>query len=236
MSVMSRVVACALACVLVPSLFAQQADDPFGGATRAAPEAVAPSPGESGGAVDWEERIEAALAAPLTAPLEFVETPLNQVLSILSEEYGIQIVIDNSAFDALAISPDTDVSISIRNMSLASALDLILKSPALEDVVYIVDHEVLLITSRDEADARIQVRVYRVDDLIRDEQSGELDFDSIIDLILATISQNSWQENGTGEGEVQPLKPGILVIAQTRRVHQQITELLAEIRKAKSRH
>ena len=113
-----------------------------------------------------EQRIEEALRSQLRAPLEFVETPLNAIMEIISEEYGIQIVLDNSALDALAISPDTEVTVNLRSISLRSALELMLKSPATEDLTYIIDNEVLLITSQDEADARLTVKVYPVADLV----------------------------------------------------------------------
>lgn len=35
------------------------------------------------------------------------------------------------------------------------------------------------------------------------------DFDSLIDLIISTVSADSWMENGTGEGEIQPFPTGV---------------------------
>ncbi|MGI9428285.1 MAG: DUF1598 domain-containing protein [Bythopirellula sp.] len=35
------------------------------------------------------------------------------------------------------------------------------------------------------------------------------DFDSLIDLITSTVEADSWMENGTGEGEVQPFPTGV---------------------------
>jgi hypothetical protein len=39
------------------------------------------------------------------------------------------------------------------------------------------------------------------------------DFDSLIDLITSTVDNESWQENGTGEGEIMPFPSGVWVDA-----------------------
>lgn len=58
------------------------------------------------------------------------------------------------------------------------------------------------------------------------------DFDSLIDLIISTVEHDSWMENGTGEGEIQPFPTNLsLVISQTQRVHEQIADLLQQLRR-----
>ena len=58
------------------------------------------------------------------------------------------------------------------------------------------------------------------------------DFDSLIDLIISTVEHESWMENGTGEGEIQPFPTNLsLVISQTQRVHEQIADLLEQLRR-----
>ncbi|WP_428308715.1 DUF1598 domain-containing protein [Lacipirellula sp.] len=39
--------------------------------------------------------------------------------------------------------------------------------------------------------------------------AASADFDSLIDLITSTVDVESWQENGTGQGEVQPFPNGV---------------------------
>jgi hypothetical protein len=79
--------------------------------------------------------------------------------------------------------------------------------------------------------------VYPVGDLITpldEPDSAELrqqGFDRLIDLIVSTIEHDSWAEHGTGEGKIQPFgAQQSLVIAQTRRVHEQISDLLKQLR------
>ncbi len=59
----------------------------------------------------------------------------------------------------------------------------------------------------------------------------EADFDELIELIVSTIEHDSWMENGTGEGEIQPFPSNhSLIISQTQRVHEQIADLLEQLR------
>lgn len=184
-----------------------------------------------------ERRIEAALDSPQRAPFDFVAQPLSDVVRIVSDDYDIPIMIDVAALDAVASSPDVEVTTSIANVTLRSALELMLKSVGEGDLTYIVDNEVLMITTLEEAEKRLEIRVYVVNDLVREGSSlvwtDDADFDPLIDVIIATVESDSWLENGTGEGEVQPLSPGMLVVAQTRRVHERIADLLQQIREAK---
>jgi hypothetical protein len=184
-----------------------------------------------------EERIELQLTQPLRSPLDFIETPLNTIMEVIGEEYEIPVQFDTAALDAVAQSPETEVTLNVRNVSLRSALDLIFRRT--EDLTYIVDNEVLLITTEDEANTRREVRVYRVDDLlVPDAGAGLLasdaDYDSLVDLIVANVEGESWSENGTGQGEIQPFAPGMVVVSQTRRVHEQIESLLEDLRDTKA--
>ncbi|MCA9233827.1 MAG: VWA domain-containing protein, partial [Planctomycetales bacterium] len=111
-----------------------------------------------------ESRIYDALRKPLVAPLEYIETPLNQITAALQEDYNIPIVFDKAALDTLAISPEVEITVNLSNITLRSALELMLKE--VEDLTYIIDNEVLLITSADEAEQRLQVKVYPVADLV----------------------------------------------------------------------
>jgi hypothetical protein len=98
---------------------------------------------------------------------------------------------------------------------------------------------VLLITTPEEAEQRLEVRIFRVDDLVRRKGAEEnlyedADYDALIDIIAASIEHDSWMENGTGQGEISPFPPGILVISQTRRVQQQVEDFLDRLRATKA--
>lgn len=81
------------------------------------------------------------------------------------------------------------------------------------------------------------VKTYPVADLVTPVGGNvpsklPLDFDPLIDLIVSTIEHESWMENGTGEGEIRPFPSNAsLVISQTQRVHEQIADLLQQLRR-----
>ncbi len=58
------------------------------------------------------------------------------------------------------------------------------------------------------------------------------DFDSLIDLIVSTVAADSWAENGGGEAEIRPFPTNLsIVISQTEAVHEEIADLLTQLRK-----
>jgi general secretion pathway protein D len=62
--------------------------------------------------------------------------------------------------------------------------------------------------------------------------AANADFDSLIDLITSTVAQDTWAENGGGQAEVRPFPTNLsLVISQTQAVHEQIADLLSQLRR-----
>ncbi|HZZ30306.1 MAG TPA: hypothetical protein VFE46_20070 [Pirellulales bacterium] len=60
---------------------------------------------------------------------------------------------------------------------------------------------------------------------------AQADFDTLIDLITSTIAPQSWSEMG-GPGTIQGYDTNLsLVVSQTQEVHEQIADLLAQLRK-----
>jgi hypothetical protein len=185
---------------------------------------------------DAERRIDEALASQLRSPLDFVETPISTVMTAIAEEYDIPIQFDTMALDAVAQSPETEVSITISNVSLRAALELLLEN--VSDVTYLIDNEVLLITTKDEAQSRPEVRVYRVDDLVRHDRGelhGQIDperVQSLRRIIVTNVDKESWADSKHGKGEICVFASDLFVVTQTRRVHDQIEEVLAKLRGA----
>jgi len=60
---------------------------------------------------------------------------------------------------------------------------------------------------------------------------SQADFDSLIELITSTIEAESWRENG-GLGEIAPFPTNLsLVIRQTQDIHEDIVDLLEQLRR-----
>lgn len=108
-----------------------------------------------------EKRIEEALRSP--TQIEFVETPLSDVVDYLRDYHKIEIQLDKKALGDVNIGTDTPVTKTLRGISLKSALRLMLRELQL---TYIIQDEVLLITTPEEAEARLVTKVYPVADLV----------------------------------------------------------------------
>ena len=71
-----------------------------------------------------EKRIHDALKSP--TQLEFIETPLSDVIDYLKDYHNIEIQLDNKALTDVGIGSDTPVTKNLKGISLRSALRLLL--------------------------------------------------------------------------------------------------------------
>jgi hypothetical protein len=176
-------------------------------------------------------KIKQALRGSLKSEgLEFTDTTLEEVVIFLEEEYGIPVEINTGALEEIGIDVQKPVTRSLHGISLGAALRLLLHPIQL---TYIVQDEVLIITTPEEAERHLVTCVYDVRDLLPQARNGA-DFDSLIDTIVSCIATESWAENGGGEADIRPLQPGFLVVSQTAPVHDEIRELLNIVRQMKS--
>ncbi|MEO0529959.1 MAG: hypothetical protein AAF266_05195 [Planctomycetota bacterium] len=62
--------------------------------------------------------------------------------------------------------------------------------------------------------------------------AASADFDSLIELITSTVASDTWAENGGGEAEIRPFPTNLsLVVSQTQSVHEEIADLLEQLRR-----
>lgn len=184
------------------------------------------------------KNIERALKGPLhSSGLDFTEQPLNDVINMLQEDYGIPILLDKPALDTSGLREDEMVTIRLHGISLKSALRRMLKNL---NLTYVVEDEVLLITTPDEANKKLITCVYDARGLAEKPpmtrgSAAHADFDPLIDAINACIAHDTWNDNGSGEAEIRSVAPGLLIISQTRAVHEEIRDLLAAIREMREK-
>lgn len=115
-----------------------------------------------------EMKIRKALLEPTR--IEFIETPLIDVIEFLEEQHGIQIELVTSALDAIGIGSDTPITRNLKGISLKSALTLMLKDL---ELIYVIQDEILQITTYEESEVNAVTRVYDVEDLLGDDRSSE---------------------------------------------------------------
>ena len=62
--------------------------------------------------------------------------------------------------------------------------------------------------------------------------AANADFASLIDLIISTVQPDTWAENGGGEADIRPFPTNLsIVVSQTEAVHEEIADLLKQLRK-----
>lgn len=177
-----------------------------------------------------EEAILGALEEK--AQLDFVETPLADVVAFFEYAHRVEIEVDRKALDEVGIGVDTPITKALKGVTLRSALNLVLRDL---DLTWTINDEVLLITTRDAAEQMMLTRIYDVGDLVTFRTvRGQTcqDFDSLIAAITSSIEPESWEEVG-GAGAIAPLEyrgAKAVVIRQTFQVHEQIRRLLSDLR------
>jgi general secretion pathway protein D len=111
-----------------------------------------------------EAEIQIQKAMNNKVDVKFNERPLAEVMDMLGELAGVPIVLDPVGLAAEGCTTDQPVTIRLTSqISLKSALNLILEPLHLS---YVIQNEVLRITSEQTRDSNIYARVYNVADLV----------------------------------------------------------------------
>jgi type II secretory pathway component GspD/PulD (secretin) len=108
-----------------------------------------------------ELEIERKLNTPVS--LNFVDQPLRQVINDIRDWNGINIYIDEPALLQEGVSLDRPISIKLDQVSLKSALNMVLHNVHL---THVIQDEVLRITTEAQARGKLMPVVYQVADLI----------------------------------------------------------------------
>lgn len=173
------------------------------------------------------KRIEQVLAGQLhSTGLDYVEQPLSDVITALQDEYNIPILLDKAALEEAGLAIDSPVTISLHNISLRSALKLMLRTLQL---TWVIENEVLLITTQGEAKKHVETCAYNVHGLVDDADPQSMK--ALIEAIEDCVAPDSWTANGGDNADIMPLRPGILVVSQTPAIHEEVSGLLTKIRK-----
>jgi type II secretory pathway component GspD/PulD (secretin) len=110
---------------------------------------------------DKEREIERMLSTPVT--LNFTNAPLKTVIDDLRAFKGINIWVNEAALAEEGISTDRPVTVKLDQIALRSALTLLLQNMHL---TYVIRDEVLQITTRKDAQGKLNPVTYQVADLV----------------------------------------------------------------------
>jgi hypothetical protein len=180
-----------------------------------------------------KDDIRQALEEP--TQMEFVETTLTDVIDYLKEMHkqkhpSFEIVLDTKALSDLGITPETTITKNLKGISLRAALRLMLRDLGL---AYVIRHEVLVITSPDEA---CYTKVYDVADLIS-AKNGEKNsaLDSLMNMVAkicpAYIPSGAGSSGWPGWiGSLQSAEVATIVVHQPEEFQEEVADLLAQLR------
>lgn len=194
-----------------------------------------------------EETLQTALQSETEA--NFPDIPLNEVTTYFSELHQVPISIQTKDLADIGVSADQPIDASYSKISLKSALLQIL-DPL--ELTYVVDREMLLITSKTKASEMLKTRVYPVADLMT---NSPYSFDAIQAAIRNT-SPGEWKPYSlevptparVAYGKAAKERPAqsqggsistipqcnALVISQTYHAHNAIVELLTQLRQVRA--
>ncbi len=164
---------------------------------------------------------------------EFHQIKLSDLIDYL-RSHGLPASVDKKRLDDIGVSLDVALTFKAKQVPLKFALRTMLEE---RELAYIIRDDSLVITSDTAAKEYEQLAVYPVADLLGagpGDERRDPDYDSLLDAITSMIAPTSWPD-GTGPGPIKLwTQPVVLIISQTEEIHEQIADLLAQLRKSRS--
>jgi hypothetical protein len=132
--------------------------------------------------------------------LEFIETPLNQVLDFLSDAAEVQVYIRTRALDDVGVGTDSPITRNLKDVSVGMGLELILDDLDLE---YAIDRGLVIVSTPDDFQVKSVVRVYQLQPLLADVPPEQADREAgrLAGIIAAQVAPETW-----GSVEMQPVQ------------------------------
>lgn len=111
-----------------------------------------------------EQKISRALDQQTS--LEFPDNTLKEVVDFITQLHNIPIRLDEQALTDAGLDADARVNLVISGITLRSALKLLLENVNGTELTYVIEDEVMKITTAEKANENYQTRVYPVGDLV----------------------------------------------------------------------
>ena len=157
------------------------------------------------------------------AEVDAIDQPLIDVIRQLRDGTGQNFAIDLPALEEEGVTTSTAVSLQLRGVTLRSALKILLSE---FNLTWIVENEVIKITSVTRAMGTLDVRAYRVGGLLMPDEDKEQQLERLIELVQSTIEPDSWDELG-GPGTIRSFPGGdSIFVRQHQSIHHRIELLL----------
>ncbi len=161
-----------------------------------------------------------------TVSVNFQKTTLNEAVDFLAQQNKVTFIVENQAFSNAGIDDMVPVDLVVSDVRLEFCLKMMLEPLG---ATYLVEDDVIKITTIEAADEKSFIRVY---DISRLKYKTEPEVQKLVEAIKTTGNEFSWDSVG-GIGQISIL-PNCLVIKNTYRTHKEIEELLETIQQVPS--
>jgi hypothetical protein len=179
-------------------------------------------------AVSLSTRIDKALESRMD--FEFTDTPLYDVVDMLKSKLDIWIQLDTKPLAEAGVTGEIKMSMQLMQTCAREGLQELLGTKNLD---FVIDGDRLLITTADTAKTKTVTYLYPVGDLMVSADSDvtvENALGALAESISSSIAPSSWDNKG-GVASIASFPPcKVLIVNQTRRLHQKIKELLTTLR------
>lgn len=157
----------------------------------------------------------------MPSKLQFVDTPLSDVVRYFEQTHGISMMIDEAELEAEGMSSDLPVTIRLEGLSATVALDLMTERLGLG---WYIDKGVVVISSEIAVEEHQSVRIYKLNQL---SASGAKQ------VVQQIVTPDAWKEE-TGMAQVVAVTDrNLLVICHNAAGHAEIESLLKSLEAVK---
>lgn len=155
--------------------------------------------------------------------------PLGDLLTYLSQQHDIPIRADWETLRKAGFDRDWQITARLRSIPLQAALRMTLDT---DQLTFVLAGDSVVVTTADEEESPLHMFTvaYPVNDLIAARGQNPSDVDSLVEVITTTIALENWVDVG-GPGIIADEIAGWLLISQSLPVHQQIEQLLTDLRR-----
>jgi len=179
----------------------------------------------------------------------FPKVHLAETMVYFSHLHNIPVLLQDKYLEEAGVTREEIIDVNFKDQSLQNVLDYILEPL---DLTYVVDKEMVLITTKERAAQMFKTRVYPVGDLCRTSLDGY----SALEMVIRNARIGAWKPQTinqlppgygtTGKdpwvdtfqskgGTISVHEPSkSLVISQTYHAHEAIVKLLQDLRQAQA--
>ena len=192
---------------------------------------------------EWKKLIIAKMQRKIS--VNFVDTPLAEVVETLRKFIGVSIIIHTESLESVAET----ITLDLKDMTFKTALEWVLQMVGLNWTLY---NEAIFIAAPEHIQGDLVMHIYDCRDLVGaitnfagpnmtigeledtmieegEEPDPEQILEELMEMIKTKIEPNSWED---ATGATIDAREGKLVVTNVMRVHKKIEDLLDSFRKA----